>query len=204
MTTTNMQKQPVRDGLGFLGTFLRKPASVGAVLPSSRYLARAMAGHLDLHAGDLVLEYGPGTGPITSVIAQHLPAGAHYLGIELEPRFHDLLQARYPQLQFHLGSAADAARILRERGLPMPRRIISGLPFASLPHKVQDGIVRGIAECLQGGGDFRTFQYAHAYGLKAARRFRRMMTAVFANFERSGPVFRNVPPAFVLRYWGAK
>lgn len=200
-----MQQRPVRDGIGFLGAFLRRPGSVGAVLPSSRYLARAMVGHLDLAPGELVLEYGPGTGPMTSVIRSLLPQGARYLGIELEPRFHELLRQRFPDLEFHLGSAADVASILRDRGLPPPRRIISGLPFASLPREAQDPIVRGIADCLRGGdGDFRTFQYAHAYGLRAARRFRRMMGALFANFERAGPVLRNVPPAFVLRYWGVK
>lgn len=197
--------QPLRDGIGFLGAFLRRPTSVGAVLPSSRYLARALVGRLDLQPSELVVEYGPGTGPVTAVIRELLPPGVRYLGIELEPRFHQLLRQRYPEFEFHLGSAADVASILRERQLPAPSRIISGLPFASLSRAIQDGIVRGIADCLRGGhGDFRTFQYAHAYGLQAARRFRRMMTAVFANFERSGPVLRNVPPAFVLRYWGVK
>jgi len=44
----------------------------------------------------------------------------------------------------------------------------------------------------------------HAYGLRAARRFRAIMAERFVGFERSGPVVRNVPPAFVLRYWNAK
>ena len=77
--------------------------------------------------------------------------------------------------------------------------------LASLPAAVQDGIVDGIVHCLEGtAGDFRTFQYVHAYGLRAARRFRAIMAERFQGFERSGPVVRNVPPAFVLRYWNAK
>jgi phospholipid N-methyltransferase len=195
----------LRDGLGFFGAFLRNPGSVGAVLPSSRYLARALVGRLELRPGELVVEYGPGTGPVTTTIQSALPAGARYLGIELEPRFHQLLTHRYPDLAFHLGSAADVRTILVARGLPLPRRIVSGLPFASLPPAVQDGVIDGIVHCLRdSGGDFRTFQYVHAYGLRAARRFRAAMAERFANFERIGPVVRNVPPAFVLRYWGAK
>ena len=70
--------RPVRDGLGFFGNFLKNPTSVGAVLPSSRYLSRALVGDLShLQEGDLVLEYGPGTGPMTSVIHDRLPRGAH-------------------------------------------------------------------------------------------------------------------------------
>lgn len=195
----------LRDGLGFFGTFLKNPGSVGAVLPSSRYLARALVGRLDLQPGQLVVEYGPGTGPVTSVVRESLPPGAHYLGIELEPRFHQLLVHRYPTLQFHLGSAADVEQILADRKLPHPSRIVSGLPFASLPALVQDSVIDGIVRCLRGThGDFRTFQYVHAYGMRAARRFRAMMAERFDGFERVGPVVRNVPPAFVLRYWGAK
>lgn len=195
----------LRDGLGFFGTFLKNPGSVGAVLPSSRYLARALVGRLELQPGELVVEYGPGTGPVTAIIRELLPPAAHYLGIELEPRFHQLLVQRYPTMQFHLGSAADVTRILGERGLPLPARIVSGLPFASLPGAVQDAVIDGIVQSLKGThGDFRTFQYVHAYGLKAARRFRALMAERFDGFERIGPIVRNVPPAFVLRYWGAK
>ncbi len=195
----------LRDGLGFFGTFLKNPGSVGAVLPSSRYLARALVGRLELQPGQLIVEYGPGTGPVTAVVHDLLPAGAHYLGIELEPRFHQLLVHRYPNLPFHLGSAADVTAILAQRKLPRPSRIVSGLPFASLPAAVQDQVVNGIVESLRGTtADFRTFQYVHAYGMKAARRFRAMMAERFDGFERIGPIVRNVPPAFVLRYWGAK
>jgi phosphatidylethanolamine/phosphatidyl-N-methylethanolamine N-methyltransferase len=198
-------RRPLRDGFGFFGNFLRNPGTIGAVLPSSRYLARALVGRLDLRPGDLVVEYGPGTGPMTEVILESLPAKARYLGIELEPRFHDLLKKRFPGIDFQLGNAAEVHAILKARGLPPPSRIISGLPFASLPAVVQDAIVDGVVQCLKDSkGDFRTFQYVHAYGLRAAKRFRALMAERFTGFERIGPVVRNVPPAFVLRYWSAK
>lgn len=194
-----------RDGLGFFGSFLRNPTSVGAVLPSSRYLARALVGRLDLAPGELIVEYGPGTGPATAAIRASLPPQARYLGIELEPRFHRLLTQRYPRLDFHLGSAADLRAILEQRGLPRPARIVSGLPFASLPPAVQDAVIDGIVWGLEGThGEFRTFQYVHAYGMRAARRFRAAMLQRFESFERVGPIVRNVPPAFVLRYRGVR
>ncbi|GAB4162431.1 MAG: methyltransferase domain-containing protein [Planctomycetota bacterium] len=204
-STTRGDSRPIRDGLGFLRAFLNRPRTVGAVLPSSRYLARALVGRLDALSGGLVVEFGPGTGPMTRVIRDRLPPGVRYLGIELESRFCALLRERYPGLEFHQGSAADLAAVLRDRGLPRPSRIISGLPFASLPEEVQRGIVDAVADCLDGtDGEFRTFQYVHAYGLGAARRFRAMMRERFERFERLGPVLLNVPPAFVLRYCGAR
>ncbi|MEC7583055.1 MAG: phospholipid methyltransferase [Planctomycetota bacterium] len=195
------RSRPVRDGFGFLAAFLSRPKSVGAVLPSSRFLARALVGSLDLQPGELVVEFGPGTGPMTEVIQERLPPGARYLGIELEERFHELLVQRFPELDFHLGSAAELPALLADRDLPKPVRIISGLPFASLPAAVQDGVIGAVTESLAPGADFRTFQYVHAYRLAAARRFRSLMAGRFTNFERIGPVIRNVPPAYVLRYY---
>ncbi len=200
------RNRPFRDGLGFFGSFLRNPTSVGAVLPSSRILSRALVGRLDtLGDGDLLVEYGPGTGPATAIVRERLPQHARYLGIELDSRFHGLLCRRFPSLSFHHGSAGDLRDILAARGLPKPARIVSGLPFASLPPAVQDQIVDGIVWALEGGdGDFRTFQYVHAYGMRAARRFRARMLERFEHFERIGPIVRNVPPAFVLRYRGVR
>ena len=190
----------MRDAMRFLGTFVRAPTTVGAVLPSSRFLARALAGGLAVRAGDLVLEYGPGTGPITAELARCLPAGVHYLGIEREPGFVRRLEQRFPALAFHLGSVEDVARIVAERGLPRPAAIISGLPFASLPERVQSRVIVSTARVLRDDGEFRTFQYVHAYGLPSAQRFRHAMRRRFLTFERSRPVVRNVPPAYVLTY----
>lgn len=197
--------QPLRESIGFFGRFLRNPTQIGAVLPSSRYLSRALVGRLDLAPGQAVVEFGPGTGPATAVLHELLPKGVHYLGIELDEGFHGLLTRRFPTLQFVNGSAADLRAILADRGLPAPSRIVSGLPFASLPPKAHDDIVSAVVWALrQTGGEFRTFQYVHAYGMRTARRFRAMMQERFAGFERIGPTIRNVPPAFVLRYWDAK
>ena len=100
---------------------------------------------------------------------------------------------------------SSTVEILAERGLPKPARIVSGLPFASLPEAVQDAVVDGLVWALEASAcDFRTFQYAHAYGMKAARRFRALMDERFERFERIGPIVRNVPPAFVLRYSGVR
>lgn len=196
----------LRDGLGFFGNFLKNPTSVGAVLPSSRFLSRALVGSLDeFQEGELVVEYGPGTGPMTSVIKERMPWNAQYLGIELQADFCHMLATRFPDMHFHHGSAGDVEQVLRERSLPRPARIISGLPFASLPSAVQDSVVDGLVWALKDSKcDFRTFQYVHAYHMKSARRFRALMAERFEHFECIGPIVRNVPPAYVLRYSGVR
>lgn len=184
----------------FLSQFLRNPASVGAIAPSSAYLARAMVRGLSDCADGAVLEFGPGTGAFTAAIRDSLPQHCRYLGIEVEERFVDVLRTRFPDLDFAHASAADVRALCDERELGPVRAVISGLPFASLPVPVQDGIVSGLLEVLTPGASFRTFQYVHAYRLPKAQRFRKQMTKLFGPVVRSRPVLRNLPPAYSLTW----
>ena len=184
----------------FLCAFLRHPRTVGAVAPSSKALARAMCADLQVEPDGLVLEFGPGTGPFTAQIRRQLPDPGCYLGIEREPGFVRLLQQRYPNLSFVLGSAADAVELHARWGDRAVSHIISGLPFASLPPPVQDGVIDTVWRLLRPGGVFRTFQYVHAYSLPAAFRFRRRMQTLFGQVNRSRFVMWNLPPAFVLSW----
>ena len=186
--------------LKFLGSFVRHPRQIGAVVPSSPALAKAMVRGLEVGGGQSVVELGPGTGAFTDAILRHLPDDASYLGIELNGDFVDHLRERFPGASFVKGCAQDAARHHAESALPAVRAVLCGLPFASLPHAVQDGVVESLDALLADGGEFRTFQYVHAYRMPAARRFRRRMDGVFGPGERSPAVRLNIPPAYVLRW----
>ena len=56
----------------FLKSYLSTPGNVGAVAPSSPYLARRMIEELDLEGADTVVELGPGTGAFTGFILDGL------------------------------------------------------------------------------------------------------------------------------------
>jgi phospholipid N-methyltransferase len=190
----------MRDHLRFLTALLRSPAKVGAIAPSSAALAKRMVHGLDLthHA---VLELGPGTGPITKAIASIITHPRHYLGIDREPHFIKLLKARFPDMRFITGSAQDALdHLAATPDLPPIKAVISGLPFASLPPSVQDGVIACLDHLLARGAVFRTFQYVHAWPLPSAVRFRRQMTDRFGPPSVSRPVIANLPPAVVLSW----
>lgn len=186
------------DHLHFAKAFLRHPARVGAIAPSSPVLAEAMVEGVRLGETESVLELGPGTGPFTKALADRLGAGPHYLGIEKNPAFVERLQKRFPTMRFVEGSAEDASVLVDQLNLPPVRTVICGLPFASLPRRVQDGVIHSLDELLGAGGEFRTFQYVHAYALPSAARFRRRMSGLFGRFTRTRAIWRNVPPAYVL------
>jgi len=90
--------------------------------------------------------------------------------------------------------------IAGEHGLLPIDHIISGLPFASLPAEVTLPILDATRSSLREGGTFCTFQYVHAYGLPAARSFRKEMERRFGSLVSRRVVFRNIPPAFILNW----
>jgi phospholipid N-methyltransferase len=186
-------------GLLFFRRFLDNPRTVGAVLPSTRRLGDEMVRGLALRADDVVVEYGCGTGSLTASIAELVRAtpGARFLGIEREPRFVDVLRARFPDLEFVRDDVENVAALLAERGLPPPRAVLSGLPLILLPTMEQ--IVATTAAVLAPGGEFRTFSYIQSWPMPAAFRLRRLLRERFAEHGRSRLVIGNVPPAWVLR-----
>ncbi|PIE22397.1 MAG: SAM-dependent methyltransferase [Planctomycetota bacterium] len=187
-----------RAALTFLKAFLRNPSQIGAIAPSSKKLARAMVQGIDLGPEELLVEFGPGTGAFTAVIAELLPQPGQYLGIERSTPFVTFLEKRFPELTFANDSAEALPRLI-QKGQRV-RAVVSGLPFASLPGHVQDGVLQALEEALPTGAQFRTFQYAHAYLLPQARRFRRLMDQHFGPHEERRIVFQNLPPAWVLSW----
>ncbi len=186
----------------FLKAFLANPRSIGAIAPSSRYLARAMVAGLQPGPDEVMVELGPGTGAFTGAIRETLAAPSGYLGIEIEPAFVELLRDRFPNLEFCHGSAENVASILGATRRGRVHAILSGLPFASLAEPIQDRILTGLEQVMAPGTTFRTFQYVHAYPLAKARRFRAAMSNRFGRCRASGIILRNLPPALVLSWPG--
>jgi phospholipid N-methyltransferase len=155
---------------------------------------------LNLGPGDLLLEYGPGTGSFTVEVERlrGRGVGVRYLGIEKDPGMFEFLVRRFPDLDFELGDAADVASVCKARKLPRAAAVISGLPLIFLERPVLESILAGTAQCLTAAGEFRTFSYVHSYPTRSAAEMRELMAACFDEYDLGSPVLRNLPPAFVL------
>lgn len=155
---------------------------------------------LELQSGDLLLEYGPGTGSFTVEVERMRRAGIElrYLGIEKDPGMHAFLVRRFPDLEFVLGDATDVAAICQARNLPRAAAVISGLPLILLDRPALESIFAGTTQCLTADGEFRTFSYVHSYPSRSAGELRELMDACFDHYDLGAPVVRNLPPAFVL------
>ena len=181
----------------FFGAFLRRPAEVGAIAPSSRSLARRMVAGMDLARARCVVEYGPGTGAFTREILARIGPETRFFAIEVNPDFVPVLRARVPGLDVALASAEERPALLAKRDLDAADFIVSGLPYTVLPWGLVERIIAVSHACLRDGGLFNTVQYYNSYLLMpSARRFQRLLRATFPAIRYYRTLW-NLPPAFV-------
>lgn len=188
-----------RHGYRFIREFITQPFVIGAVAPSSAHLARKMLEGVDLSKAGAVVEFGPGTGAFTDHILRKLPPGCRYLAIELNPSMADMWESRHPGAKLHRGSVADVDTICAAEGIPQVDVIFSGLPWASFGDALQEKILDATMRVLPKGGQLVTFGYRVGTLLPKGRRFYRRLPRYFSKVERSEYVWRNLPPAFVVR-----
>jgi len=179
-------------GLSFLKEYITKPRTVGAIWPSSKYLAKKMMANVDFATAKYIVEYGPGTGVFTDKILQARNPETIVLLIENNQEFHSQLVEKYkthPNLHIELGSAANLETYLEEHSIPHADYIISGLPFASLPQDISTQILAETKKHLAPEGRFITFQYT----LLKKGFFEEYFNKIEIKRE-----LRNIPPAYVL------
>ncbi|KON84783.1 SAM-dependent methyltransferase [Rossellomorea marisflavi] len=178
--------------LQFVKEYVKQPRTVGAVLPSSKVLARQMVESIDFDEVRSIAEFGPGTGVFTEEILRRKKDGTVLMLIEENREFCDLLHDRYGErddvVVIH-GSAEDVRVHMKTCGIRQLDAVVSGLPFASLPNAVSHAILRVTNQVLAPGGVFVTFQYSM---MKKA-----LFERYFAGMEWQR-VWWNVPPAYVL------
>lgn len=182
--------------LRLFSQFLRSPRSVGTVLPSSRRLANLMIKPVDFAQPSTIIEFGPGTGSITSRIAKRLRPHSFYIGIEINKNLADDMSIRFPHLNFFNRCATEVEAILKSLNIESVDTILSSIPWASLPAGLQSEILDGVVRSLRPGGVFVTYAYVPGLLLPAAQTLRRQLKARFPKVQTSRVIWNNFPPAF--------
>jgi phosphatidylethanolamine/phosphatidyl-N-methylethanolamine N-methyltransferase len=169
----------------FLRHLLQDPISVGAIAPSSRHLAAAMA---DGAANfDAIVEIGAGTGAITESLVDRHP-DAELVVFELAPTLADKLRARFPAARVISGPFHENVAVLD--GLPERTVLVSALPFRSLPRRVVRPTVEAFATFLRAAPERHLMQFS--YSLQAP-----FVAPEDFEWQRVTTVWRNAPPANV-------
>lgn len=190
----------MNENIEFLQAFLKNPAKVGSITPSSPELAQRMIAGIEPRPDNVVIELGVGTGAITKYLQAKVPDDRSYLGIELDGGLVKSLRKNYPNMEMARGNAADAVDIHKRSGLGKVGFIICCLPFVSLPNEVGEKILLEVDKFMQQGCTFRTFQYAHGYYFPSAIKLREFMRDRYGKSKRSSLIVKNVPPAYTLTW----
>ena len=182
----------------FLKRWLRRPFTMGAVVPSGRLLAEAMAqatlANLDGRDGHIV-ELGAGTGEVTKALIAKGIAPERLALIERDPELSLFLRRHFPGPRIIEGDAATLPRLLADHGIPSVAAVVSSLPLLSLPGDVVSGIVAGVFETLPQGGALVQFTYGPKPPIPRAMRERLKLDGVHGR-----RIWRNVPPAVVWTF----
>ena len=148
----------------FIRNFIRYPAMVGWLMPSSRFLVGDIIKRIDWNRVKVIVEYGAGTGTFTKAILQHMRPDARLIALEINPEFYQFLASSLDDPRLHLSheSAEDIDTVLADLGYSHADCVISGIPFKALPHGSRDLIVRKTHAVLRPRGKFLIYQFSGA------------------------------------------
>lgn len=180
------------DGLQFLRSWIEKPLATGAVMPSGRPLARAMAHCVDRSIDGPVIELGPGTGAVTSALVEQGIAPSRLVLVEFNPVFCRLMRSRYPEATVIRGDAYALKRLLAGRLSSPAAAIVSGLPLFTKPLEARLGLVSDAFTLLAPQAPFIQFTYAMVSPVPRSH----------ADARACERVWLNIPPARVWVYRG--
>lgn len=197
----------------FFSEFRRHVRTTGSLLPSSRFLARALASELGKPRGPCrILEVGPGTGSVTREILRRMLPGDRLDAVEINSRFIALLKRRFSQdLAFRCRRDqvelihAGVEDLLGEATYDF---IVSGLPLNNFSVAQVRQIFKAYSRLLKPGGTLTYYEYVFIRQLKTPfvnRRERRRLYRVGrvvnryigAYQVRRQKVLMNMPPAIV-------
>ena len=204
--------------LTFLRAFLSQPHRIGAAVPSSRRLARALMEPFSHRGGPArVLEVGAGTGAVTRQIGFEMGAHDELSICEMQPALAAHVR-REVLAEPQFASAVHEGRVtLAEcaiQDFPLTSRfdyVISGLPLSSLGEGEVREILTVIRRLLKPDGVFSYFEYLALRHLKksasvgrARARMRRVSSVLDDHIDRfqfaRQIVLANIPPA-CARHW---
>jgi len=139
--------------------------TTGALAPSGRFLARALARPLRerVEGPVRILEVGPGTGAVTQELVRHVRPDDRFHIVELNDRFVALLKRRFdaePRFRQVAGQTSIFHAPVQDLPVDEPYDfIICGLPFNNFPPALVEMIFGRLIQILKPGGSMTFFEY---------------------------------------------
>ena len=182
------------DETHFFRSLIENPRLTGAIAPSGPFLARAMARAAAGAREGLVVELGPGTGPVTRALIESGIARERLVLVEYDPGFCRLLAHRFAPARVVQGDAYDLPLTLAEISDRPIAAIVSSLPLLNQPPSVRARLIEDAFDVMGAGGIFVQF----TYGLRSP--IPRQACVNRFSGHCGAPIWRNLPPARVWTY----
>lgn len=176
----------------FLRSWIENPIRTGAVAPSGKHLAQAMASYVDPRVQGPVVELGPGTGPVTDALVGRGIEQERLVLVEYNPEFAQLLKRRFPRAAVVCGDAYDVRDALAGVVSEPCAGFVSSLPLFTRPPPQRLDLLSAAHELSRPGAPFVQFTYAVVAPIPPR-------SARYTAFG-SERIWRNVPPARVWVY----
>ncbi len=184
--------RPLDDEVQFIRSWIEKPLSTGAVMPSGKLLARTMARLVDPAVSGPIIELGPGTGPVTEALVARGVDPARLVLVEFNPVFCRLLRSRYPAATVVQGDAYRLKHLLGSLLRDPAAAIVSGLPLFNKPMRSRLRLITDAFALLLPQAPFIQFTYALVSPIP------RTLAGVHAHATER--IWLNLPPAQVWVY----
>jgi phosphatidylethanolamine/phosphatidyl-N-methylethanolamine N-methyltransferase len=177
--------------LRFLRALIARPKNIGAVVPSSRALGRAIARQIDPNRPGPVLELGPGTGVLTQAVLDRGVAPSRLTLVEFDPHMAGFLAGHFAGVDVIEGDAFELDRTLGAKAREPFSAIISGLPLLNFSMTQRHNFMAGVCRLLAPGAPLIQF----SYGMHAP-----VVPPPDYGVSRAALVWANLPPARVWVY----
>lgn len=176
----------------FFRHWLRHPLEIGAFLPSSAAVGRAMAKAVAFDRLGMILELGGGTGAVTASLLEAGCSPERLIVVEREAALAAMLRRRFERLQIVEADACTIDSVLAERGITKLAAVVSSLPIKWFPIASQRTV---IAPCLDLAGEDGSFvQFTNALVSPVAT------SALDLDGIEVARVWSQFPPVQIWRY----
>jgi phosphatidylethanolamine/phosphatidyl-N-methylethanolamine N-methyltransferase len=175
---------------GFLKQFWKNKKMIGAMAPSSRFLAQKMTDNIDFAKAKVIVEMGPGTGVFTKIVMRKMNQDTKLVVFELNEVFYKRLKKGIQDDRVILihDSAENLSDYLEQHALQKADYILSSLPLSNFEEELKTTLLHTIEGSLAAHGSFIQYQYS----LDA----KKMLQSIFHSVEVSFTPL-NIPPAFI-------
>lgn len=174
----------------FIRNFFKERKMVGAMAPSSKFLAKKMLGKIPFGEAKVIVELGPGTGVFTRRIIEQLHPEGKLFVFELNDNFMSALKKEItdPRVILIHDSAEKIGEYLDQHQIKHADAVVSSLPLANFPAELKNRILQESHRVMHDKALYVQFQYS----LNAKKNIKQYYSNVEITFTPA-----NFPPAFV-------